>query len=196
MNSLMRKKNVHFKNHIVTIFSFLILCNILTDFSSCSTEPPRVESIAPPVKNEAFFYKRYDDPEINEVISSGWKHYNGGRFEMALFDFERLISKGYSHYDILFGAGLSAMGYYNQQKAITYLSQCIQQRPDHFEAYYFRAQVYRQLRDYAHARADLEKILSTTPVSDLLCGLYPKDKTNSVLLEKRKNESRDLLASM
>ena len=93
------------------------------------------------------------------TIHVAWDHLASGRIEPALLDFERLITKGYSHYDVLFGAGMASLKFYDLKKAVRYFTLCIKQRPDHFEALYYRAEVYRQMKMYSQARADLEIVL-------------------------------------
>lgn len=139
---------------------------------------------------------RYRDPEINLVIHTAWDHYNAGRYEPALLDFERLIAKGYRHYDVLFGAGVSSLKYYDIKKAIRYLSMCIEAYPNHFEARFHRSEAYRNLREYSKARADLEFILSLKPDTAFICGLYPSEYADRAALKRRQEDSKNLLKSI
>lgn len=139
---------------------------------------------------------RYRDPEINLVIHTAWDHYNAGRYEPALLDFERLIAKGYRHYDVLFGAGISSLKYYDMKKAIRYLTMCIETHPAHYEARFHRSEAYRNLREYPRARADLEFILSLKPDVTFICGSYPSEYADRAALKRRQEESKNLLKSI
>jgi tetratricopeptide (TPR) repeat protein len=161
---------------------------------SCSTSQKSVLRPLPPKVEQRI--RRYPDPEINEVVASAWNSYSNGRYEQSALDFERLIKKGYDHYDILFGAGCANMKYYDFKKALSILSKCISERSDHFEALFFRAEIYRQMMDYTKARADLEMLLTIEPSSPLICGLYQSDVADRTALSRRKDEARAILKTM
>ena len=72
----------------------------------------------------------------------------------------------------------------------------LEERGDHFEALFFRAEIYRQLRDFPRARTDLEALLSVEPASPLICGLYPGDIAGRTALLKRKDEAKAILKTM
>ena len=140
--------------------------------------------------------KRYDDPEINAVIAGAWAHYANARYEQSKLDFDRLIAKGYTHYDILFGAGCANMKYYDLRKALSYFDRCLAERKDHFEALFFRAEIYRQMRDFPKARADLEAILAIESAPPVICGLCPGEYAGRTELAKRKADAADILKTM
>ena len=142
------------------------------------------------------FAIRYRDPAINLIIHTAWEHYNSGRYEPALLDFERLIVKGYNHYDVLFGAGMSSLKYYDMNKAVRYLSMCITAYPGHFEALFYRSEAYRLLKHYKQARTDLESILAADPSAPFICGLYPSEYTDRGTLKRRKEEAKNLLKTL
>ena len=139
---------------------------------------------------------RYRDPEINLVIHTAWDHYIAGRYEPALLDFERLIAKGYRHYDVLYGAGISSLKYYDMKKAIRYLTMCIETYPSHYEARFYRSEAYRNLREYPKARADLEFILTLKPDVTFICGSYPSEYADRAALKRRQDEAKNLLQSI
>ncbi|MGL4370146.1 MAG: tetratricopeptide repeat protein, partial [Spirochaetota bacterium] len=147
-------------------------------------------------KTESVFVKRYDDPAINRTIMAAWNNYNNGRFEQASLDFDRLSAKGYTHYDILFGAGCANMKYYDFRKSISFFSRCLKERGDHFEALYFRAEIYRQMKDFSSARADLEKLLAIDLSAPLICGLYPNSIADRKHLKKRQSDAIAILKTM
>lgn len=161
---------------------------------SCSTKPA-VQNQAVQIKQDTHV-KRYDAPEINAIIAGAWSSFGSGRYEQAALDFERLIAKRYVHYDILFGAGCANLKYYDLKKALSFFDRCLKDRKDHFEALFFRAEIYRQMKDYAKARADLEAILAIPSASPLICGLYPDEMADGGELAKRKSEAAAILKMM
>ena len=161
---------------------------------SCSTK--QVIHTPPVQIKQETHAKRYDSPEINEVIAGAWNSYSSARYEQSALDFERLIAKRYVHYDILFGAGCANMKYYDLRKALAFFDRCLKDRKDHYEALFFRADIYRQMKDYAKARADLEAILAIPSVSFLICGLYPGEMAGNSELAKRKTEASAILKMM
>lgn len=162
---------------------------------SCGTAKP-AEKAVKSVPRPDTRAKRYEEPEINAVISGAWAHYTNARYEQSKLDFDRLIAKGYTHYDVLFGAGCANMKYYDLRKALSYLDRCIAERKDHFEALFLRAEIYRQMKEFAKARADLETILAIEPASPVICGLYPGEYADRASLAKRKAEAADILKTM
>lgn len=162
---------------------------------SCGTSAPAVKHKTPHVKPDTRA-KRYDDPSINAVINGAWSNYAASRYEQSKLDFDRLIAKGYTHYDILFGAGCANMKYYDLRKALGFLDRCIAERKDHFEALFLRAEIYRQMKDFPKARADLEAVLAIENVSPVICGLYPGEYADRGALAKRKAEAADILKTM
>ena len=162
---------------------------------SCGTDKPAVKKSATQTRPDTRA-KRYDDPTINAVINSAWSNYAAARYEQSKLDFDRLIAKGYTHYDVLFGAGCANMKYYDQKKALVLFTRCLEERGDHFEALFFRAEIYRQLRDFPRARTDLEALLAVEPSSPLICGLYPGDIAGRTALLKRKDEAKAILKTM
>ena len=173
--------------------SFLLL--VLTATLSCSTDKPVVVQ-EPPQIIEVKHVKRYDDPVINSIVVGAWANYSHGRFEQSALDFERLIAKGYTHYDVLFGAGCANMKYYDLKKALTFFDRCIKERKDHFDALFFRADIYRQMKNYPKARADLELLLTIETASSEICGLYASEIADRNALSKRKSEAADILKTM
>jgi tetratricopeptide (TPR) repeat protein len=169
--------------------------------SRCTTSPAVSENVitqpesAPKIKEQKIV-RRYDDNAINMTIHVAWDHLASGRIEPALLDFERLITKGYSHYDVLFGAGMASLKFYDLKKAVRYFTLCIQQRPDHFEALYYRAEVYRQMKMYSQARADLEYLMSNDPASPIICGMYSGEYTDKKLLQRRRDESKIIIQTL
>ncbi|HEY1405704.1 MAG TPA: hypothetical protein VF857_03760, partial [Spirochaetota bacterium] len=82
------------------------------------------------------------------------------------------------------------------KKAIRYFSLCIDERPDHFDARYFRAETYRQLKQFDASRSDLEAILSIEPGFPLICGLYPGEYADKNALKRRREEAKGLLRTL
>jgi tetratricopeptide (TPR) repeat protein len=168
---------------------------------SCKSTPTTTDSVVNESSTELKveepkFVKRYDDNAINMIIHTAWEHLAASRVEPALLDFERLITKGYSHYDVLFGAGVASVKFYDLKKAVRYFTLCLKQRPDHFEALYSRAEVYRQLKMFPQARADLEYLLANDPASPIICGLYPKEYADKKALQRRRDEAASLLRTL
>ena len=162
---------------------------------SCSTTKPAGKPVILQPRPDTRA-KRYEDPEINAVIAGAWAHYTNARYEQSKLDFDRLIAKGYTHYDVLFGAGCANMKYYDLRKALSYFDRCLAQKKDHFEALFLRAEICRQLKDFRKARVDLEAILAIEPASAVICGLYPGEYADRSALAKRKAEAADILKSM
>lgn len=162
---------------------------------SCGTDKPSVKKTATQIRPDTRA-KRYDDPTINAVINGAWSNYTAARYEQSKLDFDRLIAKGYTHYDVLFGAGCANMKYYDLRKALGFLDRCIAERKDHFEALFLRAEIYRQMKDFPRARADLEAVLSIQNISPVICGLYPGEYADRADLAKRKAEAANILKTM
>jgi tetratricopeptide (TPR) repeat protein len=177
------------------LFSAGISLLLVIPQASCSTQKPAVKTIAVPQRPESRV-KRYDDPEINAIIRGAWNSYTNARYEQSLLDFNRLIVKGYTHYDVLFGAGCANMKYYDLKKALSFFDRCISGKKDHFEALFFRAEIYRQMKDFPRARADLEAILAIETTSPVICGLYPGEYSDRSALAKRKIEASAILKTM
>ena len=138
----------------------------------------------------------YEDREINLVIVTAWDHFSAERYDQALHDFERLIAKGYDHYDVLFGAALSSLKINDRANALKYFSRCLACRPDHFDSLYFRGGLFYQMRDAVHARADLEAVIRCEARLPLLCGLYPSRHADSLTLSQRRADARKILEKL
>jgi tetratricopeptide (TPR) repeat protein len=138
----------------------------------------------------------YGDREINFVIMTAWDHFASQRYDQALHDFERLIVKGYDHYDVLFGAALSCLKKNDRTKALKYFSQSLSRREDHFDSLYFRGELYLSMNDREHARADLEAVTHCMTRSPIICGLYPSRKADSSAFEKRRVAALEILGKL
>jgi len=183
------------KKQLCALIAAISLCGIIVTFSGCSSKTKAPEIKETP-KAETRYIRYYNDPEINATIAAAWNHYTNSRYDQSRMDFDRLITKGYTHYDILFGAACANMKYYDLKKALSLYTRCLQERSDHFEALFFRAEIYRQMKDYTRARADLEAILIVEPSSPLICGLYPSASADRNLLLKRRAEVKSILKTM
>ncbi len=141
---------------------------------------------------------RFDDPYINQTIVNAWENVYKRRYEWAALDFTRLIQKNYIDYDILFGAGLSYYFMHDAIKAIDYFTQAIEKKPNHFEAYYFRAKLYLSQGQKVKAQQDLEAILGIQYDEPLICGYYfnNDDSADSAILKSRQKEAQSLLLSI
>ena len=141
--------------------------------------------------------RRYDDPDINEIIISGWKHVYRENYEWGGLDFKRLIQKKYIDDDILFGAGVAHyyQGLFN--KAEGFFTRALVKNPDHFEAMYYRARTYLNTGKRSLAKKDFQKILDITYTEPLVCGLYfaSDDIASENMLKLRKEQSRSYLES-
>jgi tetratricopeptide (TPR) repeat protein len=161
---------------------------------SCSAFNPVTKT--EPVKiaaPEKIFLKRSGSAEVNERIISAWKTYQSGNYKKSSLEFERLIDSGVSHYDVYYGAGISFLKYYNNDKAVRYLTMAIKAEPDHFEAIYLRASIYKEMQDFKAARSDYEQILNMKPSKSLICGSYSSDICTAHDLERRRNESKRII---
>lgn len=141
---------------------------------------------------------RFNDPYINQTIINAWENIQKQRFEWAAIDFTRLIQKGYIDYDILFGAGLAYYFMDNDSKALDYFTQAIEYNSYHFEAYYFRAQVFLKRGIKEKARQDLLTIINIEYHEPLMCGYYfdNNDVANEKVLEIRKKEVQKILLAI
>lgn len=177
-------------------FNYILFIFIILFTQSCSTSKPK--STIKPVEqsNANNFHKRYDDKKINLVIYTAWQNFHNKRFEHAALDFERLIVKKYNHFDVLFGAGIAYMNYYDLNKAIKYFTIALQKKPDHFEALYFRAEVYRLLKNFSYAKKDLKKLISLKKIEPFICGLYKNDLTGQYNCNIRLTKAKEILKSL
>jgi len=174
----------------------LIPVLMLIAFAAITCESPRKSTAVSTGKTDRRIAKRYSDPAINETIWMAWNHYAGKRYEQALLDFERLIAKGYDHYDILFGAGISSLGIGNPRKAAGWFSRCLEKNPGHFEALYFRADAYMRMNDDSRARTDLETIFSDSMQIPLLCGLHAGEFADGKTLDTRRGKAKEILKTL
>lgn len=138
----------------------------------------------------------YKNREINLVIITAWDHFAAERYDQALYDFERLIGKGYDHYDVLFGAGLSSLKKNDRTKALNYFTQCLTRHPDHFDSFYFRGEMYSRMKDTVHARADCAAVLQCELKSPIICGLYPARQANNAILKQRQIDAKRILEKL
>ncbi len=139
--------------------------------------------------------RRYKNHDINEIIISGWEHIHKKNFEWGSLDFKRLIQKNYKDDDILFGAGLAQyyQGLFTDSEKL--FTMAIKENPAHFEAIYYRANVYMHLGNRAAAARDFKTIVSLKYSQPLVCGLYfsSNDIAEAHILETRKHEARQHL---
>lgn len=139
--------------------------------------------------------RRYKNPDINEIIISGWEHIQKNNYEWALLDFKRLIQKDYIDYDILFGAGIAH--YYQGlfSESVNFFNRALEENPGHFEALYYRANANIQLGNRSEAVNDFTKLLSVEYSQTLVCGLYffSNDIATDNILKNRKHEARQYL---
>lgn len=173
------------KTNLKSIYFFLLLAAFLV---SCATSRMTVTG-----NHENL--RRYDNPDINEIIISGWNHVYRENYEWGGMDFTRLIQKKYIDDDILFGAGIAC--YYQGifQEAEKYFSRAIDKNPDHFEAVYYRARTYLNIGKKALAERDFQRILDLKYTEPLVCGLYfaGNDIASENMLKLRKDEARRYL---
>ena len=135
----------------------------------------------------------YKDREINLVIMTAWDHFSAERYDQALYDFERLIAKGYDHYDVLFGAAQSSLKKNDRVRALKYFSQCLTRRPDHFDCLYFRGELFYQMKDSVHARAVCNAVLQCELKSPIICGLYSSRHADNGILKQRQIDAKRIL---
>ncbi len=141
---------------------------------------------------------RFNDPYINQTIISGWEHINKRHYEWAMLDFTRLIQKNYIDYDILFGAGLAYYYMNDITRAIDYCTGAIEQNPQHFEAYFYRAQCYLALNNTKKALDDLHTIAAMQLNQPFICGYYidNDDLADDAALQDRKKEVQKIIVAI
>jgi tetratricopeptide (TPR) repeat protein len=164
--------------YCVSVFLFL---------AGCTTDAPH---------NDARNSLWYEDREINLVIVTAWDHFSAERYDQALHDFERLIAKGYDHYDVLFGAALSSLKINDRAGALKYFSRCLARRPDHFDSLYFRGEMFFQIKDTVHARTDLDAVVRCETRTPLLCGLYPSRHADNAALQQKRADAKKILEKL
>ena len=169
-------------------FNCLIIFFITIVFATgCSKT---VETIAPAKPTHTSWYS---DPQINETIIIAWDHARNGRYDEAINDFNRLIAKGFDHYDILFGSGFCEERSGNPKKAITLLSKCLEKNPIHSGAFMIRAQAFGALHNTVAQKKDLQALADFSIISAYICGLYPGDKADSAVIKVHINTAREML---
>lgn len=173
----------------------IFCCVIVFLIASCSTVKKTNSVVEGTAKTGVSFqpFSRYGDTGVNYRILKAWQFYRSGKFRLSAEAFEKLIASGYNHYDICFGAGLSYMKYYDNSAALKYLEMTVSGNPQHFEAYYFMAQIKKHQKDFPGARGCLEKIIFTKFSGKVICGINEKDCLAYTDYEKRKNDSLTML---
>lgn len=176
---------------------FVILTSILV---SCSAPQQKPEAVSvqqtPPRTEQVVSYARFGSAKANSELLAAWRLYKSGKFRQSAKAFEDLISNGYVHYDVVFGAGLAYMRYYDNDKALRYFAQTVNLNPSHYEALYLMAEIKKQNKDFVSARLFLERILSTNYRDRVLCGFMEKDFLSVKDFEKRKKDSLVMLKQM
>jgi tetratricopeptide (TPR) repeat protein len=170
-----------------------VVCGTMTLTSCIKNIPKQNTSVSIEQKTEFTYKKRFDNTKINSVAISAWKNFHKSRFEEAALDFERLYNKNYIHYDTLFGAGIAYMKYYDLKKSLKFFTLTLKENPNHFEALYFRSQVYKELKNYTAARKDLEHVLLIKNIAPFICGYYMQDVAGSKALKKRHEQAGNML---
>ncbi len=176
---------------------FIILASIIV---SCSAPQQKYETVsvqqAPPRTEHVLSYSRFGSAKANSELLTAWRLYKSGKFRQSAKSFEDMISNGYVHYDVTFGAGLAYMRYYDNDKALSYFAQTVSLNPSHFEALYLMAEIKKQNKDFISARLYLERILATNYSERVLCGFKEKDYLSAKDFEKRKKDSLIMLKQM
>lgn len=178
--------------------SVFLLSALILMSCSASTQKPEEITVQPvPSRSEQVLsYSRFGSAKVNSDLQAAWRLYRAGKFRQSAKAFEDILSGGYVHYDVAFGAGLSYMKYFDKEKALRYFSQTVSLSPSHFEALYLMAEIKKQNKDFVSARSLLEKILSMNYGDKLLCGLTENDYLSVRDFEKRKKDSLIMLKQM
>ena len=176
---------------------FVILTSILV---SCSAPQQKSETVSvqqtPPRTEQVQSYSRFGSAKANSELLAAWRLYKSGKFRQSAKAFEDMISNGYVHYDVTFGAGLAYMRYYDNDKALGYFAQTVSLNPSHFEALYLMAEIKKQNKDFVSARLYLERILAIVYNEKVICGFSEKDYLSVKYFEKRKKDSLIMLKQM
>ncbi len=149
--------------------AFITLMLLVAGAFSCNTVSPVLQGLDHPN------LRRFDDPQINQIIITAWENFDRGNFEASALDFERLINKDFIDDDILFGAAIAHYKGANPRKALAFCTGAIEKNAGHFEALILRSAVYMNLGKTEPARKDLEKLAAMEFEKDLVCGYYFKD---------------------
>ncbi|MBN1499440.1 MAG: hypothetical protein JW982_04770 [Spirochaetes bacterium] len=163
---------------------FIISCTGQNSNLSGMTEKPKITEPVKIIKKRI----RIDDPSLNAIVITAWENYHLGRYEQSALDFERLYKKGYDHYDILFGAGISFFKYYDLQKSIRYLDLAIEKNPEHFMAIYIKGIYFNNLKKYTEAKKNFSAVLLLDLQNNFTCGYYSKDYADKNDLADLKEE--------
>lgn len=93
----------------------------------------------------------------------GIAYQNLGRFDLALKDYQRVISMDPNHPQSYGNRGnvYDANGEY--QKAVADYTRAIELKPDYADAYFNRASTYMKMRRYDEAASDFRKLLQIAP---------------------------------
>lgn len=148
-------------------------------FFSCSSIPekesPSKTNNNSHKKGTVYYYKRIKNENLNMRVIHAWKLYHNGYYKQSSQEFEKIISSGQTHYDILFGAGISYKKYYDNKKALKYFTLTLNKFPTHFGALYYRGMLFNEAKNFKSSRRDLSKIAASEFKSPFICGLYKKD---------------------
>lgn len=178
--------------------SVFLLSALILMSCSASTQKPEEITVQPvPSRTEPLLsYSRFGSAKVNSDLQTAWRLYKSGKFRQSAKAFEDMISNGYVHYDVTFGAGLAYMRYYDNDKALGYFAQTVSLNPSHFEALYLMAEIKKQNKDFVSARLYLEKILAANYSERVLCGFKEKDYLSAKDFDKRKKDSLIMLKQM